>query len=99
MIELTNQTVLENAIARAKAEAKSLFVQLTKVPRQYRVTNRAKNSTYLVNFFIMNGRRFAVCECKAGQKDMACKHVAAAAGLNMYLAANGMLNRKAVSVV
>lgn len=99
MIELASEKILEKAIARAKAEAKNLFVQLTKVPRQYRVTNRAKNTTYLVNFFVIKGRRFGVCNCKAGQRDLACKHVAAAAGLNMYLATTGMLNRKAVSLV
>ena len=98
MIELKTREQLEKAIARAKAEAKNLFVQVTTVPRQYRVTNRARQVTYLVNFFIQNGRRLAVCNCKAGQNDMACKHVACAAALNMYLAQNGRLNRKAVSV-
>lgn len=99
MIELINAQILDRAIAKAKAEAKNLFVQTTKAPRQYKVTNRAKNVTYLVNFYIQQGRRFAVCNCRAGQNDMACKHVAAAAGLNMYLAQNGMLNRKSVSLV
>ncbi len=98
MVELKSREQLEKAVARAKAEAKNLFVQITNVPRQYRVTNRAKQVTYLVNFFIINGRKLAVCNCKAGQNDMVCKHVAVAAALNMYLASNGMLSRKAVSV-
>lgn len=98
MIELNNEMQLKSAIARAKAEAKNLFVQKTKAVRQYRVTNRRKGVTYLVNFFVQNRRKFALCNCKAGQRDLACKHVVAAAAFNMYLAENGMLTKKSVSV-
>ena len=99
MIELKNEAQLERAIKRARAEAKSLLVQTTQAVRQYRVTNRANGNVYVVNFFVRNsGKRFAHCNCKAGEQNMACKHLAAAAGLNMYLAANGVFERKSVSI-
>jgi hypothetical protein len=98
LIELKQKSQLENAIQRAKSEAKSLLIQRTGVARQYRVTNRRSGNVYLVNFFVRkDGKRFAHCSCKAGLQNIACKHLAAAAGYNMYLAAIGQLNRKAVS--
>jgi hypothetical protein len=97
MIELKNTAQLEKAITRAKAESKSLLVQRTNAVRQYRVTNRQNGNVYTVNFFVRNdGKRFAHCNCKAGMQNLACKHIAASAALNIYLAANGQLNRKAV---
>ena len=100
MIELKEKSQLENAIQRAKSEAKYLLVQRTSVARQYRVTNRRSGNIYLVNFFVRkDGKRFAHCSCKAGLQNIACKHLAAAAGLNMYLAAVGQLNRKVVNAI
>lgn len=95
MIELRNRNQLSNAINRAKAEARNLLVQTTNAVRQYRVTNRANGNIYLVNFFVRtDGKRFAHCTCKAGEKGIACKHIAASAALNIYLAENGQLKRK-----
>ncbi len=97
MIELKSRQQIEKAIQRAKAEARNLLVQTTNAVRQYRVTNRANGNVYLVNFFIRkDGKRFAHCTCLAGEKGIACKHVAASAALNLYLAENGQLKRKAV---
>ena len=99
MIELKNREQLEKAINRAKAEAKSLLVQTTNAVRQYRVTNRTNGNVYTVNFFVRtDGKRFAHCTCLAGEKGIPCKHIAASAALNIYLASSGQLNRKAVSV-
>lgn len=96
MIELRNKEQLSNAINRAKAEARNLLVQTTNAVRQYRVTNRTNGNVYLVNFFIrLDGKRFAHCTCLAGEKGIACKHIAASAALNIYLAENGQLKRKA----
>lgn len=95
MIELRNRNQLSNAINRAKAEARNLLVQTTNAVRQYRVTNRANGNIYLVNFFVRtDGKRFAHCTCKAGEKGIACKHIAVSAALNIYLAENGQLKRK-----
>lgn len=99
MIELTENT-MQNAINKARAERKNLIVRLTNAVRQYRVESKSSGKTYTVNFFIRNNRRFGHCTCPAGeQSKFACKHLAAAAGLNMALAEAGRLsNRKAVSV-
>ncbi len=98
MIELRNREQLEKAINRAKAKAKNLLVQKTNAVRQYHVTNRTSGNVYTVNFFIRkDGKRFASCNCKAGLNDIACKHVAASAAFNIYLASNGQLTGKAVS--
>ena len=95
MIELKTREQLSNAINRAKAEARNLLVQTTNAVRQYRVTNRASGNIYTVNFFIRNdGKRFADCTCLAGEKGIACKHIAASVALNLYLAENGQLKRR-----
>ena len=97
MIELKSIEQMQNAIAKAKAER--MLVQMTNAVRQYRVTNRSNNHQYTVNFFIRNGRKFGHCTCKAGVEGKhICKHIAAAAAVNMALAKQGFFNRKAVSV-
>jgi uncharacterized Zn finger protein len=100
MIELKNREQLQNAIERARADRKSLFVQLTDVARQYRVTNRRNGNTYVVSFLVNeNGkRRLGQCSCKAGARGHVCKHLAAAAGLNTCLAEQGLLNRQTASL-
>ena len=85
MIELRSVEQLERAIARAKAGR--LYVQRTNLYRQYRVTNRETGAQYYVNFFVRNGKRYGACECKGGQQGYACKHLAAAAGLHVMIAA------------
>ena len=99
MIELKTRRELENAINKAKSEAKNLVVRMTNASRMYRVESKTSGNTYTVNFFNRNNRRFGHCSCKAGLNNIACKHIAAAAALNMSLAERGLLNRKpAVSV-
>jgi tetrahydromethanopterin S-methyltransferase subunit F len=99
MIELKTRQQLENAIARAKSEAKNLVVRMTNAARMYRVESKTSGNTYTVNFFIRNNRRYGHCSCKAGLNNLPCKHLVAAAALNMSLAERGLLNRKpAVSV-
>ncbi len=98
MIELKSRQQINKAIERAKTERKNLVVRLTNSARQYRVENRATGGDYLVNFFIRDRRRFAHCSCPAGVQNVPCKHIAAAAALNICLAEQGLLSRKAVSV-
>lgn len=94
MIELKNKEQLEGAIKRAKADAKNLLVQMTDLTRRYRVTNRRNGHTYIVNFKVTEGgKRFGECNCPAGVGRL-CKHLAAAAALNMYLAEADMLHRQ-----
>ena len=85
MIRLWNPEQLKKATARAKAS--KLFVQRTSIYRQYRVTNRETGAQYTVNFFVRNGERSGHCNCKAGVNNMACKHLSAAAGLHVMIAA------------
>ena len=85
MIEIQSAEQLAKATERAKAG--NLFVQATSMFRQYRVTNRDNGNQYTVDFFVRNGKRFGHCTCKAGQNNIACKHVSAAAGLHVMRAA------------
>ena len=94
MIELKSIDQLASAIERAHRDAKNLVVRATGASRQYRVTNRARGTQYTVEFFVRGGRRFGHCSCKAGMNNIACKHLVAAAALNTYLAAQGLLNRQ-----
>ena len=85
MIQLQSAAQLTKATERAKAG--KLFVQATGLFRQYRVTNRETGAQYTVDFFVRDGKRFGHCTCKAGMNNMACKHLSAAAGLHVCLAA------------
>lgn len=85
MIQLTTPEALSRATERAKASR--LFVQPTSIFRQYRVTNRENGKQYVVDFFVRNGKRFGHCNCKAGRNHVACKHLSAAAGLHICIAA------------
>jgi hypothetical protein len=88
MIELQSREQLAKAIERAKQS--KLFVQTCKSFRQYHVTNRTTGAQYVVDFFVRQGRRFGHCNCKAGQRNLACKHLSAAAGLHMMRAAQAV---------
>lgn len=85
MIELLNADQLSKATDRAKAG--NFFVQPTSIFRQYKVTNRDNGNTYTVNFFVRNRKRYGHCTCKAGERNIACKHISCAAALNTCLAA------------
>jgi len=85
VIQLQSAEQLKKAVERAKAG--KLFVQATSLFRQYRVTNRETGAQYTVDFFVSDGKRFGHCTCKAGVNNMACKHLSAAAGLHVMIAA------------
>jgi len=85
MIQLQSAEQLKKATERAKAG--KLFVQTTGIYRQYNVTNRESGAQYIVNFFVRDGKRYGHCTCKAGVNNMACKHLSAAAGLHVCIAA------------
>jgi hypothetical protein len=82
MIELISSDQLGKATARAKAG--KLFVQPSTLLRQYHVTNRETGARYTVDFFVRkDGKRFGHCTCKAGARNLACKHLSAAAGYHV----------------
>lgn len=84
MIELKSVEQLSKAIDRAKTG--SLFVRFVQF-RQFRVENRENGRTYNVNFFVRAGKRFGHCDCKGGERGLACKHLAAAAAVQTGIAA------------
>lgn len=84
MIQLTTAEAISKATERARAS--KLFVRAIQW-RQYRVTNRETGAQYTVDFFVRNGKRFGHCTCKAGLNNIACKHLSAAAGLHIMVAA------------
>jgi hypothetical protein len=85
MIRLLNREQLKKASERARTS--NLLVQRTSIYRQYRVTNRATGAQYVVNFYVTEGMRYGHCDCQAGVRHMVCKHLAAAAGLHVMIAA------------
>ncbi len=92
MIEILNADQLAKATERAKAG--NLFVQPTSLLRQYRVTNRDNGNQYVVDFFVRNGKRYGHCNCKAGMRNLACKHLSVSAGYHvMRMTAQREANR------
>lgn len=72
---------MTKAIERAKAE--HLKVKAINVAeRTYAVTG-SKGDGYTVRFVVANGHKLGECSCKAGQANMYCKHLAAAAQANI----------------
>ncbi|MBD0325228.1 MAG: hypothetical protein ICV68_02285 [Pyrinomonadaceae bacterium] len=93
MIKLQSAEQLSRATERAKVSR--LFVRPTGLFRQYRVTNRDNGCEYTVDFFLRNGQRFGHCTCKAGMNNQLCKHLSAAAGLHVMLAAARQMEKMA----
>jgi hypothetical protein len=85
MLQLVSAEQLSKATERAKAS--NLLVQPTAIFRQYRVTNRENGNQYIVNFFVRNGKRYGHCTCKAGERNLVCKHLSAGAGYHVCIAA------------
>ena len=84
MIQLISREQLEQAIENAKAAR--LFVRPSSMFRQYVVENRGNGRTYTVDFFVRNHKRFGHCTCAAGERGIACKHLAASADYHMMRA-------------
>ncbi len=84
MIEITKANI-EKAIERARATK-----PLVKVIqfRLYSVTNKQTGANYTVKFSKIGNRKFAECDCKAGQQGkFVCKHIGASIGIHIVLAA------------
>jgi hypothetical protein len=84
MIELKSADQLQKAIETAR-KAK-LFIKPSSLFRQYVVENRQNGRSYIINFFVRAGKRFGHCDCAAGERNLACKHLAASAGYYMMRA-------------
>lgn len=94
MIELTTAENISRAIERAKRS--KLFVQAV-AWRIYKVTNRENGNSYEVTFTVTNGKRFGKCTCKAGQQQMACKHLAAAVSRHVMIAAERQASQQTMA--
>lgn len=75
MIEIIGAAQFEKAAARAAAG--KLFVRFVQF-RQFVVVNRETGAEYNVNLFVRDGKRFGHCDCKGGDRGLACKHLACA---------------------
>jgi len=84
MIQLTTAATLTNAISKART-----VKPLVRVNRfgSYSVTNKQTGATYTVDCAKRDGKRFAHCTCKAGERGQACYHLASAVSAHMQLAA------------
>lgn len=92
MIQLTTAEKISRAIERAKQN--KLFVQVI-AWRIYKVTNRENGRSYEVRFTVENGKRFGHCNCIAGEKNLACKHLAAAVSRHVVIATERRAREKA----
>ncbi len=84
MIQLTSADTLTNAINKARTVKPRVRINHF---GSYTVTNKQTGATYTVSCTKREGKRFALCSCKAGERGNACYHVAAAVAAHMQLAA------------
>lgn len=84
MIQLTTATKLEKAISKARTVKPRVRVNTF---GNYTVENKQTGASYTVECMKRDGKRYASCSCKAGERGRACYHVAAAVGAHIVLAA------------
>jgi len=83
MIQLTTAATLENAINKARTVKPRVHINRF---GSYTVTNKATGATYTVECMKREGKRFAHCTCKAGERGQACYHLASAVAAHIQLA-------------
>lgn len=80
MIRLTNENT-----ARAIERCRQLRPKVRFIKDRLFVVYSANNSNvYHVRFYVQNGEKFGVCECKAAEKGLVCYHIIAGATANIY---------------
>jgi hypothetical protein len=85
MIQIQRNEAMSKASERAKAHHPKVSI-ISASQRVYTVKG-SKGDTYVVRFEVINGRKLASCECKAGERGSLCYHVAAAAAVNIGIQA------------
>jgi uncharacterized protein YjhX (UPF0386 family) len=83
MIQLTSAATLEKAINKARTVKPRVHVNRF---GSYTVTNKQTGATYTVECMKREGKRFAHCTCKAGERGQACYHLASAVAAHIQLA-------------
>ncbi len=84
MIQLTTADKLQNAINKARTVKPRVRVNQF---GSYIVSNKETGASYTVECTKRDGKRFAHCTCKAGERGNACYHIAAAVSAHLQLAA------------
>lgn len=80
MIQLTKENTTR-AIARCKElKPKVRFVE----ERTFNVFSANNPNVYTVKFDVKDGKKLAICQCKAAERGLICYHIAAAAAVNIY---------------
>lgn len=83
MIQLRSADQLTNAINKARTVKPRVKVDCF---GSYTVENKETGARYNVVCLRKDGKRFAHCTCKAGERGQACYHVAAAVAAHIQLA-------------
>jgi hypothetical protein len=83
MIQLTSAATLQNAITKARTVKPRVHVNRF---GSYAVTNKQTGATYTVECMKRDGKRFAHCTCKAGERGQGCYHLVAAVSAHLQLA-------------
>jgi uncharacterized protein YjhX (UPF0386 family) len=83
MIQLHSTEQLQKAIDKARTVKP--FVRINGFG-SYSVMNRQTGTTYSVECLKRDGKRFAHCSCKAGQRSVPCYHLASAVGVHIQIA-------------
>ena len=83
MIQLTTAANLTNAINKAREVKPRVHVNRF---GSYTVTNKQTGATYTVECTKRDGKRFASCSCRAGERGVASYHVASAVSAHIQLA-------------
>lgn len=84
MIEIKPNEAMNRAVERAKQHHPRVQI-VNAGQRIYRVSG-SNGANYVVRFAVNGSRKFAACECQAGQAGRLCYHVASAAAVNIGVA-------------
>jgi hypothetical protein len=84
VIELKSKEQMSKAIKRAR-QLKP-FVRVRGF-RWYEVKSSNNDSIYTVHFYKVGRQRLGECNCKAGERDLVCYHLAGAAAVHIGIAA------------
>ena len=85
MIQITRNEAMMKAAERAKQHHPKVSI-ISAAQRVYTVKG-SQGDAYVVRFEVINGRKLASCDCRAGERGSLCYHVAAAAAVNIGIQA------------
>lgn len=80
MIKLTEENTAKAIERCRKLKPVVRFVS----DRIFKVESANNKNSYTVKFDVRGGGKFAVCTCKASERNLVCYHIAGAAAANIY---------------